>query len=51
MNLTRRQITLLVASMLSFQEQFTPVGEFYQELDELIELLDQEHQKLIGETK
>ena len=51
MNLTRRQITLIVASILSFQEQYTPDGEFYQELDELIELLDEEHQKIMEVLK
>ena len=50
MTLTRRQIALIVASILVYKEQSQPPDvEFYQELDELIELLDEEHQTLIGE--
>ena len=50
MKLTRRQIAVLVASLICYQEQFTPDGELHQEMDELIELLDTEHQKLIEEV-
>jgi hypothetical protein len=50
MKLTRRQITVLVASLICYQEQFTPDGDFHREIDELVELLDAEHQKLIEEV-
>lgn len=49
MNLNRRQITVIVAALLSFQEEFTKEGEFHQEIDELINRLNEEHMKIIKE--
>jgi hypothetical protein len=52
MNLTRRQIALIVASIVSYEDSLDDECEMTkQELYEIIEILDREHQKLIGETK
>ena len=46
MTLNRRQITVIVASILTYQKEFIVGSDLYQELEELIEVLDVEHQKL-----
>jgi hypothetical protein len=52
MELTRRQIALIVASIVSYEDSLDDECEMTKkELDEIIEILDREHQKLIGETK
>lgn len=52
MNLTRRQISLLVSSIVALQDQLlVSGGEINEELEELIELLDQEHQKIMETSK
>lgn len=48
MNLTHRQITLIVASILVYKEEFDGSSvSLKKELDEIIELLDEEHQNLV----
>lgn len=51
MNLTRRQIALLIASILCFENEIDKNSQMCEELHELVEILDKEHQKLIEETK
>jgi hypothetical protein len=48
MELTRRQIALIVASIVSYEDSLDDECEMTkQELYEIIEILDQEHQTLI----
>lgn len=47
MNLTRKQITIVVASLLVHQKEYRENSEMYKDINELIELLDQEHQKIM----
>jgi hypothetical protein len=53
MNLTRRQIALIVASIFVYKEELDKIDKSSvltkKELDELIEILDEEYQTLIGE--
>jgi hypothetical protein len=51
MNLTRRQISLIVASLVVFDEQLDKNNKMKQEINEITEILDEEYQTLIGETK
>ncbi len=47
MNLTRKQITIVVASLICSQKQFREDTEMYKDIDDLIELFDLEHQKVV----
>lgn len=47
MNLTRKQITIVVSSLLLSQKQFYEDSEMYRNIDDLIELFDLEHQKIV----
>ena len=49
MNLTRKQITIVVASLLAYQKKYRLDTEMYKDVDELIELFDLEHQRTILE--
>ena len=51
MNLTRKQITIVVSSLLLSQKQFYEDSEMYKDMDELIELFDLEHQKIVRNEK
>ena len=47
MNLTRKQITIVVSSLLLAQKEFRENTDMYKDIDELIELFDLEHQKIV----
>lgn len=47
MNLTRKQITIVVASLLAYQNKYRLDTEMYKDIDELIELFDLEHQRTL----
>jgi len=47
MNLTRKQITIVVASLLAYQKKYRLDTKMYKDVDELIELFDLEHQKTV----
>ena len=50
MNLTRKQITIVVSSLLVHQKEYRNDSEMYKDIDELIELFDLQHQKLVKEN-
>lgn len=47
MNLTRKQITIVVSSLLLSQKEYREDTEMYKTIDELIEMFDIEHQKIV----
>ena len=49
MNLTRKQITIVVASLFAYQNKYRLDSEMYKDIDELIELFDLEHQRTLLE--
>jgi hypothetical protein len=49
MNLTRKQITIVVASIFAYQNKYRLYSEIYKDIDELIELFDLEHQRTLLE--
>jgi hypothetical protein len=49
MNLTRRQITIVVASLLDYQQEYRRNSEMYKDIDELAKLFDLEHQRTLSE--
>ena len=51
MNLTRKQITIVVASLLLSQKEFREDTEMYKDIDDLIEIFDLEHQKIVRNEK
>jgi hypothetical protein len=51
MNLTRKQITVVVASLLLSQKEYREDTEMYKSIDELIEMFDLDHQKIITQNK
>lgn len=51
MNLTRKQITVVVASLLLSQKEYREDTEMYKNIDELIEMFDLEHQKIVAQNE
>lgn len=51
MNLTRKQITIVVSSLLLSQKEFREDTEMYRDIDDLIEIFDLEHQKIVRNEK
>ena len=49
MNLTRKQITIVVASLLDYQNEYRLDSEMYKDIDELVKLFDLEHLKILDE--
>jgi hypothetical protein len=47
MNLTRKQITIVVASLLAYQNKYRRLSEIYKDIDELVELFDLEHHRTL----
>ena len=47
MNLTRKQITIVVSSLLLSQKEYREDTEMYKDIDDLIEIFDLEHQKIV----
>jgi hypothetical protein len=43
MNLTRKQITIVVASLFAHQNEYRPDSEMYKNIDEFVKLFDLEH--------
>ena len=51
MNLTRRQITVVVAALLHSQKEYRKDTEMHKTIDELIEMFDLEHQKIVAQDE
>ena len=49
MNLTRKQITIAVASLLDYQDDIRFDSEMYKDIHELVELFDLEHIKILDQ--
>ena len=51
MNLTRKQITVVVAALLHSQKEYRKDTEMHKTIDELIEMFDLEHQKIVAQDE
>jgi hypothetical protein len=49
MNLTRKQITIVVASLFAYQNEYRLDSEMYKDIDELVKLFDLEHQRTLNQ--